>query len=98
MTLTDTVEIQLMGQAIKLRSEGGEKYIRDLAAYVEGILTKTQNKSSSFASRDRIAVMAALHIADEYMQLKKQVEGQKEMTQNKLEELIQASDRLLARI
>ena len=59
------VEVEVFGQHFKVRSEKSEEEVRQIAAYVDGQLQQVMAGQSQ-ASLLRMALMAALTIADEY--------------------------------
>ena len=63
------VNIEILGQPYKVRSNLDTNYVAELAAYVD---QKMQTASEQTAGADslRIAVLAALNIADDYLKLK----------------------------
>jgi cell division protein ZapA len=67
------IEIEIFGQKYKIRVKGeeDEKYISSLTSYVDHKMREVALKSKSVDSL-KIAVLAALNIADEYfLSLKK---------------------------
>lgn len=74
-----TIEVKILGQRYKVRSEDGEEYLHSLAKFVNDQITDVQGRSSSVATHNA-AILAALNIADtlfklreENQQLKKEV-------------------------
>ena len=63
------VDIEILGQPYKVRSTLDTNYVAELATYVD---QKMQTASEKTAGADslRIAVLAALNIADDYLKLK----------------------------
>ena len=63
------VNIEILGQPYKVRSNLETNYVAELATYVD---QKMQTASEKTAGADslRIAVLAALNIADDYLKLK----------------------------
>ena len=62
------VEISILGQNYSLLSEADDEYIRELAEYVNEKLEEVKNKAKA-QTTTRIAVIAALNIADELFKL-----------------------------
>ena len=60
-----SVEVELMGQKIRLRSANGEEYIKKVSEYVDQEIKKVQ-KAIGSASSLNIALLAAMNIADNY--------------------------------
>src|SRR5438874_3676997 len=64
-----TVRVEIYNQTYSIRSDGDNEYILDLAEYVD---KKMREISSGTLTVDslKVAILAALHIADEFYQLK----------------------------
>ncbi|MBF0623255.1 MAG: cell division protein ZapA [Magnetococcales bacterium] len=92
--MSESVEVKIHGQTFKLRTEAGKDYIRELAEYVDGVMGKMAQYSNSPAS-DRLAIMAALRIADTLFQVQREPQGRTATDERRLRDLISAADRLL---
>ena len=70
-TSSPTVRVEIYNQTYSIRSDGDNKYIFELAEYVD---RKMRDISSGTMTVDslKVAILAALHIADEYYQLQHQ--------------------------
>ena len=66
-----SIRVEIYNQTYSIRSDGDNEYIIDLAEYVDG---KMRDISSGTLTVDslKVAILAALHIADELHQLKNQ--------------------------
>ena len=64
-----SLRVEIYNQTYSIRSDGDNDYILDLADYVD---SKMREISSGTLTVDslKVAILAALHIADEYHQLK----------------------------
>src|SRR5664279_2983357 len=64
-----TIRVEIYNQTYSIRSDGDNEYILDLAQYVD---SKMREISSGTLTVDslKVAILAALHIADEFYQLK----------------------------
>ncbi len=64
-----TVRVEIYNQTYSIRSDGDNEYILGLADYVD---SKMREISSGTLTVDslKVAILAALHIADEFYQLK----------------------------
>ncbi len=64
-----TIRVEIYNQTYSIRSDGDNEYIHDLAEYVD---SKMREISSGTLTVDslKVAILAALHIADEFFQLK----------------------------
>ena len=90
----NSVRVEIFDQAYNLRGTDPD-YIFRLAQYVDGKMRAVAEQTSTVDSL-RLAVLAALNIADEYQILKRKYEGvTKDMTQrtssleNALDEVLQ---------
>jgi cell division protein ZapA len=69
----DSIKVEIYNQTYTIRSDGDNEYIHQLAAYVD---TKMREVTSGTYTVDthKVAILAALHIADELHQLRIQHE------------------------
>lgn len=63
------LRVEIYNQTYSIRSDGDDQYIHGLASYVD---SKMREISSGTLTVDslKVAILAALHIADEYHQLR----------------------------
>ena len=68
-SIEQSIRVEIYNQTYNIRSDGDNEYIMRLAEYVDG---KMRDISSGTLTVDslKVAILAALHIADEYHQLK----------------------------
>jgi cell division protein ZapA len=66
-----SIRVEIYNQTYSIRSDGDNEYIFELAEYVD---RKMRDISSGTMTVDslKVAILAALHIADEFHQLKNQ--------------------------
>jgi len=64
-----TIRVEIYNQTYSIRSDGDNEYIQDLAQYVDGKMREISSGTMTVDSL-KVAILAALHIADEYYQLK----------------------------
>jgi cell division protein ZapA len=64
-----TIRVEIYNQTYSIRSDGDNDYIHELAEYVD---RKMREISSGTLTVDslKVAILAALHIADEFYQLR----------------------------
>lgn len=61
-----SVQVEIAGQTLTIRSDEGPDYVQQLAEFVDGHLQLLSgNKRPSAASQQRIALLVAMQIADE---------------------------------
>jgi len=73
---TQMTQVDIYGQSYNLRGDGDPAYIHELAAYVDGKMNQISDSSSTVDSL-KVAILTALNIADEYHQMKREVEKQR---------------------
>lgn len=66
---TDSVVVEIYDQEYQMKGELDAEYIRELAAFVDGKMRAIADRNHIVDSL-RVAVLAALNIADDYHQLK----------------------------
>ena len=68
-SVEQSIRVEIYNQTYNIRSDGDNEYIMRLAEYVDG---KMRDISSGTLTVDslKVAILAALHIADEFHQLK----------------------------
>ncbi len=64
-----TIRVEIFTQTYSIRSDGDNDYIQELAQYVNLKMMEIAEGTMTVDSL-KIAILAALHIADEYYQLK----------------------------
>ena len=69
-------QVEIYGQAYNLRGDDDPAYVHELAAYVDGKMNQIAESSSTVDSL-KVAILAALNIADEYHQIRREVERQR---------------------
>ncbi|MBF0137351.1 MAG: cell division protein ZapA [Magnetococcus sp. DMHC-1] len=99
--MSEFVEVRIQGQVFRLKTDIGKEYVHELVAFVDGIMKKMARQSVSIPV-DRVAIMAALDIADSYIRLQKQEQvsesgntGISKDLVDRVQRLINEADRLL---
>ncbi len=67
MSDSSVTTVQIFGQEYKIRGFEDKNYVEKVAGYVDGRMSELAEGSSSL-SRERLAVLTALNIADELFQ------------------------------
>ena len=65
-----SIQVEIYNQTYSIRSDGDNEYIHDLARYVDGKMRAISSGTLTVDSL-KVAILAALHIADEYHQAKR---------------------------
>ncbi|MBF0444056.1 MAG: cell division protein ZapA [Magnetococcales bacterium] len=94
--MSEFIEVLIHGQLLRLRAGSGTEsdYIREVASYVDGVM-KEISKSSSGLTHDRVAVMAAVRIADQLFQQRQSVEDGVKSFEENVGRLIESSDQFM---
>ncbi len=69
-----STRVQIFGSEYHVRGDTDPEYIRTLAAYVDAKMQEIAT-DQSLVSSTKVAILTALHIADEYHSLKSQYES-----------------------
>ena len=64
------MKIQIYDQSYNVNADGNEEYLHELAAYVDGKM-RSIAESTHMVDSLKVAVLAALNIADETFQMRK---------------------------
>jgi cell division protein ZapA len=64
-----TIRVEIYNQTYSIRSDGDNEYIQDLAEYVDAKMREISSGTMTVDSL-KVAILAALHIADEFYQLR----------------------------
>jgi cell division protein ZapA len=93
-TFEQSIRVEIYNQTYNIRSDGDNEYIIRLAEYVDG---KMRDISSGTLTVDslKVAILAALHIADEFHQLKNQQEQTDAQLASRSAECAEMLDRVL---
>ena len=64
----ETVEVVVLGKRIRIRSDGDDDYIREVAEYVNEKMDEVL-KASQTTTTLNVAILAAMNIADDYFRV-----------------------------
>ena len=87
MDEVNATTVQIMGREYKIKGFADKDYIIKVAEHVNDKM-KELSKSSSFPSHDRLAILAALNIADELFQEKQKTSETLNTIEHKADDLI----------
>ena len=62
--MTNAVEVDVYGQRLALQGDGDERYVHELALYVEGQMNSIA-KNLTTSTPTKVAILAAINIADQ---------------------------------
>ena len=89
-----TIKVEIYDQAYTVRSDGDPEYLKQLAHYVDERMREISSGTLTVDSR-KVAILAALYIADELHQLRKAHEQADEQLATRSSECSEMLDRLL---
>ena len=89
-----TIKVEIYDQAYTVRSDGDPEYLKQLAEYVDQRMREISSGTLTVDSR-KVAILAALYIADELHQLRKIHEQADEQLATRSAECSEMLDRLL---
>ena len=93
-TDSPTIKVEIYDQAYTVRSDGDPEYLKQLAEYVDQRMREISSGTLTVDSR-KVAILAALYIADELHQLRKSHEQADEQLATRSVECSEMLDRLL---
>src|SRR5213595_462078 len=89
-----TINVEIYDQAYTVRSDGDPDYLKQLAEYVDQRMREISSGTLTVDSR-KVAILAALYIADELHQLRKMHEQADAQLATRSAECSEMLDRLL---
>ena len=93
-TTTPTIRVEIYNQTYNIRSDGDNDYISRLAEFVDGRMREISSGTLTVDSL-KVAILAALHIADELHRLKRLHEQADSQLASRSAECAEMLDRLL---
>ena len=90
----DSTEVEIFGQTYNVRGEGDPDYLTELARFVD---SRMREVAAQVATVDpmKIAILAALNIADEFSRFRSQRESAKGIWIEKTEEITERLGKVL---
>ena len=95
--MSSSKKIQIYGKTYSLKSSSSEMDAEEVASYVDSRMRELATACSKTSTLD-LAVLAALNIAQELLELKGQVEVKGELEEEKIRQLVAALDKELQSI
>ena len=86
------IPVEIYGQIYNLRGDGDSSYLTDLAAFVDRKMREVSDHTATVDSL-RVAILAALNIADEHFQLRTAEEENHRNVSDRLSRLVEILDR-----
>mgnify|MGYP006424322785 FL=1 len=95
--MASSKKIQIYGKTYSLKSSSSEVDAEEVAAYVDSRMKELADARSKTTTLD-LAILAALNIAQELLELKNQAGAKEEAEGEKLRQLVEALDRELQHV
>jgi cell division protein ZapA len=92
---TRSTTIEILGREYKIRGAEDPAYIQEVARYVDAKLREV-SQGASGAATDRVAILAAINIADELFQLRRSSSEEFSSIERRAQSLIRLLDDSLA--
>lgn len=86
-------EVEIYGQQYKIKGVGAEKYIEELASYVDKKMREIAENTRTVDTL-KVAILTAINITDEFFRLKRKLER----TEKAITEKAEKFDQLLRQI
>ncbi len=84
-------EVRIFGQTYTIAGEGDEKYVSDLARYVDNKM-KGLSKSAKNVPPNKLALLAAVNITHELFKLREEKETKDRVVETKTKDMIERID------
>ena len=94
MEQTNVTTVHIFGREYKIKGVADKSYIQKMATYVDQRM-KELSKNSSLPSQERLAILAALNIADELFQERQKSLNTLSSIEHRTDELITMLDNRL---
>ena len=95
--MSSSKKIQIYGKTYSLKSSSSEVDAEEVAGYVDSKMKELAAASSKTSTLD-LAILAALNIAQELLELKNQAGAKDELEEEKIQQLVAALDKELQSI
>jgi cell division protein ZapA len=92
--MSSSKKVQIYGKTYSLKSSSSEVDAEELAGYVDSKMRELATARSKTSTLD-LAILAALNIAQELLELKDQTEAKGELEEEKIQQLVDALDKEL---
>jgi len=91
----ESIEVEIFGQTYNVRGEGDPEYLKELARFVD---TRMRDVAAQVATVDplKIAILAALNIADEFSRYRRRREDAVGIWIEKTEEISERLDKVIS--
>ena len=92
--MTTSKKIQIYGKTYNLKSSSSDVAMEEVATYVDSRMKELANARKKHSTLD-LAILVALNIAQEFLELKARTVNRNEAEEEKLQQLVETLDREL---
>ena len=92
--MTKTIEVEVYGLRFSLQGEAEESYFHELAQYVDGQM-RMQSQNTTSGTPTKLAILAAMNIADELFQQRRQGQVGEAEFERRAQEILENIERQL---
>ena len=89
-----SIDVEIFGQTYKIKGDADREHIKRLAKFVDDKMREIVEATSTVDTM-KVAILASLNIADEYFQLKKDLELVEKETRRKVEKYQDSLDEII---
>ncbi len=86
----ERVQVEIFGQSYNIKGKDDPAYIRELAAFIDAKMKDVQ-KGTGTVDQHRVAILAALTIADDLFRLREQYHALEKISENAAHQLFELS-------
>jgi cell division protein ZapA len=90
----ESIDVEIFGQTYKVKGDSDSKHIEDLADFVDRKMREIV-ESTSTVDTLKVAILASLNIADEYLRLKKEYDVLRRELKKKVEKYQDTLDEII---
>ena len=88
----DRIDVEIFGQTYSVKGEADPEYTRQIASYVDEKMRTLSSRGTNAVSAHKLAVFAALNIADELFRLRSRQQELEDLVRRKTGDLFAALD------
>ena len=90
----ESIDVEIFGQTYKVKGDADSKHIEDLADFVDRKMREIV-ESTSTVDTLKVAILASLNIADDYLRLKKEYDVLQRELKKKVEKYQDTLDEII---
>lgn len=92
------VKVEVFEQLYTISTDADPQYVTELARYVDTKMKEIASTSRTLVSTNKIAVLAAIHIANDLVSLQKEIKENEVVLSKKMEEMLHELNKSLDKL